>query len=344
MTRLEVAALSKTFGDTQALDSVSLSVAEGEFFTLLGPSGCGKTTTLRIVAGLTQPTAGTVRFDGRSMAGVGPEDRSVGIVFQHYALFPHMTVEENVGYGLRFESPPDGLSKRERVRELLDFVDLSGLADRDPTTLSGGQQQRVALARALAPGPDILLLDEPLSALDARLRDRLRRTIRSIQRDLEITTLYVTHDQREALSVSDRIAVMNDGRIEQVGTPEAVYAQPANTFVAGFLGDNNLLEVVDVEDGRAVVAGGATVWVEEPVATGNTLAVRPEAMHLGDGENTLSVSVETVEFRGGSYLIDGRLGGEPVLVEADRAPPNGEEPGGTVTVGFPSDAIQVLEE
>ncbi|RLM56801.1 ABC transporter ATP-binding protein [Halobellus sp. Atlit-31R] len=237
-------------------EGVDLDVDDGEFFTLVGPSGCGKTTTLRLVAGFETPSLGSIQFDGREMRGVPPEDRDVGVVFQNYALFPHLSVAENVAYGLRFADPPGGESRDERVASLLELVDLPDAGDRDPTELSGGQQQRVALARALAPGPDLLLLDEPMSALDARLRERLRVQIKEIQSTLGITTLYVTHDQEEALAVSDRVAVMNDGVVEQVGTPRAVYRRPASRFVAEFVGDNNVFE------GR-VVSSPATAGSEE---------------------------------------------------------------------------------
>jgi len=244
--------VTKRYGDTAAVDDVSLSVREGEFFTLVGPSGCGKTTTLRLIAGFEEPTAGTIRFSGESVAGVPPEDRDVGVVFQNYALFPHMTVGENVGYGLNFADPPEGMSRSERVAELLELVDLPDAADRDPESLSGGQQQRVAMARALAPGPDLLLLDEPMSALDAQLRERLRVQVRRIQSELGITTVYVTHDQEEALAISDRVAVMRDGTPEQIAPPRTVYREPSSRFVAEFVGDNNVFvgRVVDVEGGR----------------------------------------------------------------------------------------------
>ncbi|MXR40263.1 ATP-binding cassette domain-containing protein [Halobaculum sp. WSA2] len=240
------------YGSTTALDGVDVTVEEGEFFTLVGPSGCGKTTTLRCLAGFEEPTAGSIHIAGESMAGVPPESRGIGVVFQSYALFPHMSVGENVAYGLRFSGPPEGTTKHERVEELLELVDLPGFADRDPDTLSGGQQQRVALARALAPEPRLLLLDEPMSALDARLRERLRVQVREIQRELGITTVYVTHDQEEALSVSDRVAVVDGGRIEQVGRPRELYDAPATRFVAEFLGDNNVFA-------GSVVAGGDRV-------------------------------------------------------------------------------------
>ena len=271
--RLHLEDVRKAYGDTLALgasasgdaegtvsgradpaDGITLDINHGEFFTLVGPSGCGKTTTLRLVAGFDSPTEGTVRFDGREMDGVPPEDRNVGVVFQNYALFPHLSVAENVAYGLRFTEPPDGETREERVASLLELVDLPNAGSRDPSELSGGQRQRVALARALAPGPDLLLLDEPMSALDARLRERLRLQIKEIQSELGVTTLYVTHDQEEALAVSDRVAVMSDGAVEQVGTPREIYRRPATRFVASFVGDNNVFRGTV---GSVRVAGGS---------------------------------------------------------------------------------------
>lgn len=338
MSRLTLRDVTKTFDGERALDSISLTVDDGEFFTLLGPSGCGKTTTLRVIAGLTDPDGGSVRIDGQSVAGVPPEDRAVGIVFQNYALFPHLTVAENVGYGLKFRDPPGGVPAAERVGELLELVDLAGFEDRDPETLSGGQQQRVALARALAPGPEILLLDEPMSALDARLRDRLRHTLSVVQSELDITTIYVTHDQREALAVSDRLAVLRDGHIEQVGRPETVYREPASRFVASFLGETNLFPVDAVRDGRAVIGSGTEIAVGGAVSTGDVLAVRPEAMHLGRDENVLRPRIDRVEFRGSTYAVHCQLDDRAVLVETERRP--GENP----VLGFPSDAVRVLRE
>jgi thiamine transport system ATP-binding protein len=258
VTRVTLDGVRKSYADTDAVAGVDIDIADGEFFTLVGPSGCGKTTTLRLLAGFEEPTAGAVKFDGEAMTGVPPEDREVGVVFQNYALFPHLSVRENVAYGLKFHDPPDGQSPDERVADLLDLVDLGGMGDRDPGELSGGQQQRVALARALAPGPRLLLLDEPMSALDAQLRERLRLQVKEIQSELGITTVYVTHDQEEALSVSDRVAVLRDGRVEQVGTPREVYRRPATRFVASFVGDNNLFDgrVVGADDSRVAVRVG----------------------------------------------------------------------------------------
>ncbi|MGM0371765.1 MAG: ABC transporter ATP-binding protein [Halobacteriota archaeon] len=336
MTRVELTGVSKRFGDELALEDVSLSIDDGEFFTLVGPSGCGKTTTLRILAGLTEPSAGTVRFDGQSMAGIPPEDRNVGIVFQNVSLFEHRTVAENVAYGLKFQDPPGGSTRENRVAELLELVDLGGLGDRDPETLSGGQQQRVALARALAPGPDLLLLDEPMSALDASLRDRLRKTVAAIQSELGITTVYVTHDQSEALSMSDRLAVMRAGRIEQVGRPETVYGQPANRFVASFVGENNLFEVQQVDGDAITIEGGEQFHVAPSISTGDIVAVRPTALHLGADDNELEVEVERVAFHGTGYTLHCDFGGRELLVESDRPAE------GIVTVGFSRSAVTVL--
>ena len=373
MVSVELDGVDKRYGETRALTDASLEIADGEFFTLVGPSGCGKTTTLRLLAGFEAPTAGEVRFDGAAVTGVPPEDREVGVVFQNYALFPHMTVAENVGYGLRFSEPPGGVSRDERVRNLLELVDLSGMGDRDPAALSGGQQQRVALARALAPGPRLLLLDEPMSALDARLRERLRVEVKSIQEELGITTAYVTHDQEEALAVSDRVAVLRNGRIEQVGRPRDVYHEPATRFVAEFVGDNNVFTGTVVDGGTGAdpttatepgdrgrrLAVGDRTWRlpildaagdergekrdvagdargengDAPAGTTVTVCVRPEQLRIGGGENRFPVVVESSEFLGDVTRVHGDWDGRRVLLRVDEAPR------GTVEVGFdPADA------
>jgi thiamine transport system ATP-binding protein len=378
---VELDGVRVTFDGVTALRDVSIAVRDGEFFTLVGPSGCGKTTTLRAIAGFETPVAGTVRIGGRDVAGLPPEDRDVGVVFQNYALFPTMNVRENVGYALEFRDAPGGASRRERVDELLELVDMTGMADRDPGALSGGQQQRVALARALAPGPEVLLLDEPLSALDARLRERLRMTVRRIQRDLDITTVYVTHDQAEALAVSDRVAVMTDGRIEQVGTPETVYREPATRFVASFVGDNSLLdaEVTATDPPTATVTTGGSGG-EEPAGPGDadarpvdlalpvdadvrrgeqvTLCIRPENVGVepGDGTGTasarttdaggrtaLDATVESVEFLGHAYRVHCSWGGREVLATVP-ATGRSEPPGGDVRLWIAADAVHVLRD
>jgi thiamine transport system ATP-binding protein len=339
---LSLDGVRKSFADTVALDGVSLDIAEGEFFTLVGPSGCGKTTTLRTIAGLESQTDGRVRFDGEDVAGVPTEDRDVGIVFQSYALFPHMTVHENVAYGLNFADPPEGTSVDERVTELLDLVDLSGMGDREPDQLSGGQQQRVALARALAPEPEILLLDEPMSALDARLRETLRRQIKRIQTELDVTTVYVTHDQEEALAISDRLAVMNDGRVEQVGTPREVYERPATEFVASFVGENNLFrgEVRGTEGTETVVSvDGTELRVDDGDLAGGdlTFCVRPEDLTVDADTNRFDVTVDTAEFLGETtrYYADW---GEQNIVFRTPDPHDTER----LTLGFDPDDARVL--
>jgi len=355
---VELDGVTKRYGDTAAVDDVSLRVRDGEFFTLVGPSGCGKTTTLRLIAGFEEPTAGEIRFSGESVAGVPPEDRDVGVVFQNYALFPHMTVGENVGYGLNFADLPEGVTRDERVAELLDLVDLPDAADRDPESLSGGQQQRVAMARALAPGPDLLLLDEPMSALDAQLRERLRVQVRKIQSELSITTVYVTHDQEEALAISDRVAVMRDGRPEQVAPPRTVYREPSSRFVAEFVGDNNVFagRVVDVEAGTVegdgpesdvaprtagVDVGGETLRVGVGGEGGDSLApgdrltfcVRPEYLRIAEGKSRLTATVASAEFLGETTRVTLDRGGRDLVVRT-RDPLSGD-----VVVGFdPEDA------
>jgi len=340
VTRLTLDGVTREFGPTTAVDDVSLSIEDGEFFTLVGPSGCGKTTTLRLIAGFESPDAGDVRFGDDSMTGVPPEHRDVGIVFQSYALFPHMSVAENVAYGLRFRDPPDGNSKRERVAELLELVDMPEMGDRSPDQLSGGQQQRVALARALAPGPSVLLLDEPMSALDARLRERLRVQVKQIQSELDITTVYVTHDQEEALSVSDRVAVMNGGRVEQVGTPEAVYRKPASRFVAEFLGDNNVLDGIASPletKGSSVAVDAGTFEAAESASGDVTVCVRPEALSFGPGENEIAVDVAHAEFLGDTYKVHCDWNGTSLLAKVADAPDAGE-----ATLSFPRDAATIV--
>src|SRR3990170_8822846 len=279
----------KRFKAVEAMAGVSVFITEGEFFTLLGPSGCGKTTTLRIIAGFYDPDEGTVHFGDTPMNGIPPADRGIGIVFQNYALWPHMTVYGNVAYGLRIKKIP-APEIGPRVKATLGRVGREGLEDRTPGQLSGGQQQRVAVARALVLTPRVLLLDEPLSNLDAKVRARLRSEIRRLQQGLRITTIYVTHDQEEAMVLSDRIAVMDAGAILQIGTPVELYEQPASLFVADFVGTSNLLpgDVVRVHDGRVEVrtpAGIVRGMAVGPLGPGMSvmLAVRPENVRLWGG-------------------------------------------------------------
>jgi putative spermidine/putrescine transport system ATP-binding protein len=287
MPHLELQNLHRTFGTHKALDGIEIALGEGEFLSLLGPSGCGKTTALRLVAGFDRPDAGRIVVDGKDVTSVAPNKRDMGMVFQAYSLFPNMTAMQNVEFGLRIRGK-DRAGRRKRVGELLELVGLSHAVDRYPHQLSGGMQQRVALARALAIEPRVLLLDEPLSALDAKVRVQLREEIRRIQLELGITTLYVTHDQEEALSVSDHVAVMYSGRIEQMGAPAEMYSSPATPFVAEFIGTMNRLEGRVVDGG---VEHGATRLAVEaahgrPAGQRVLVLVRPEAVEVAQANGT----------------------------------------------------------
>src|SRR5271165_2523237 len=285
MSFLALSGVRKSFGGAAVVKDFGLAVERGEFVTFLGPSGCGKTTILRMIAGFEAPTAGAIRIGGRDVTHLSANRRAIGMVFQAYALFPNMTVERNIGFGLRVAGRPK-VEIAARVAEMLALIKLTDLARRYPHQLSGGQQQRVSLARALAPNPQILLLDEPLSALDARIRVSLREEIRALQRRLGVTTIFVTHDQEEALSISDRVVVMSEGAIEQVGTPADVYNCPKTRFVASFVGTLNQLEGVVADPGRsAIEVFGTTVFAPGPIEGASagdalTLALRPEALRL----------------------------------------------------------------
>ncbi len=271
MSFVSVQNLHKRYAGSTVFDDINCEIAQGEFVTLLGPSGCGKSTLLRCIAGLTPVDGGQILLDGQDLVPISPQKRGIGMVFQSYALFPNMSVEQNVAFGLRMQKVPTEDS-RQRVREVLDLVELGTFASRYPHQLSGGQCQRVALARSLVTRPRLLLLDEPLSALDARIRKHLREQIRAIQRELGLTTLFVTHDQEEALTMSDRIFLMNQGRIVQSGDAETLYTAPVDVFAAGFIGNYNLLE-----------ADAASRLLQRPI--NSRLAIRPEAISLGsDGE------------------------------------------------------------
>lgn len=303
--RVSLQHVSKHFGATSVLQDVSFEVADHELFFLLGPSGCGKTTLLRLIAGFYEPDAGEIFFDQRPMKGVPAHRRNTGLVFQNYALWPHLTVAQNVAYGLEVRGLPSA-ERRRRVEEALAVVQMTEWADRTPNQLSGGQQQRVALARALVIRPDVLLLDEPLSNLDAKLRLELREEIRRIHQQTRLTTLYVTHDQKESLSLADRIAVMRAGRIEQIGRPRDIYRTPASRFVAEFLGETNWLEaqVVDARDGVLHLRTAETTWQAPDHArfrAGQTvcLGFRPEAVQIGPAAtNTLRTTVRHVTYLG----------------------------------------------
>src|SRR4029078_9959912 len=312
MAFLELSGVQKQFaGGVVRLQNFDLQADRGEFVSFLGPSGCGKTTTLRMIAGFEQPTSGTISIDGREVTYAAPNKRNVGMVFQSYALFPNMTVADNVAFGLKIRKQP-ATEIKSRVEEMLKIIKLPHLAGRFPYQLSGGQQQRVALARALAIKPQVLLPDDPLSPLDAKIRVSLREEIRSLQRELGITTIYVTHDQEEALSMSDRIVVMNEGRIEQVGTPFEIYNYPRTRFVASFLWTLDILKgtIVDPEKGRIAI-DGQEVFASRGGREGKAgevhlVALRPEAILLDEGgadRNRMDGTIEEVSFLGSVVRI-----------------------------------------
>lgn len=351
MAYLELQGISKSFGSTVAVKDFNLSVEKGEFVALLGPSGCGKTTTLRIIAGFETPDEGSVLLDGEDITPIPPSKRGIGMVFQNYALFPHMTVAENIGFGLKIARRPPA-ERRARVDEMLALVGLEAARDRYPHQLSGGQQQRVALARALAIHPRILLLDEPLSALDAVVRLQLRNEIRRIQTQLGITTVYVTHDQEEALSISDRIVVMCGGLIEQVGKPEEIYGRPATPFVASFIGTINQLptQVVSVEPGLVQFQGRTfQVTLPRSVREGDEvlLLVRPETIQLKGGdeigtEHALQGVIEGTTFLGPITRFHIRLGDFVMVADLVTVERTRFQRGQTVQVIFPATECQTM--
>jgi putative spermidine/putrescine transport system ATP-binding protein len=352
MSYLELTSVRKEFGTVAAVEDFNLAAERGEFVSFLGPSGCGKTTTLRMIAGFEAPTNGTIVLDGKDITYRPPNRRNVGMVFQSYALFPNMNVADNIGFGLKVRKRP-GDQIRKRVQELLELVHLGDKGSRYPYQLSGGQQQRIALARALAFEPQVLLLDEPLSALDAKIRVALRHEIRAIQRQLGITTVYVTHDQEEALSLSDRIVVMSDGRIEQIGTPFEVYNFPTTAFVASFVGTLNVLPaaVIDPGAGRLGV-GGQEIRISRPIAAraGGTvsLALRPEMVALGEGPagaNVIRGTVVDVSFLGSIVRMRIKVADDVVITldvfnEPTLVLPQLEE---AITISFPAEGPLILQ-
>jgi len=353
MAFLELTNIRKSFAQSAAVENFNLEVARGEFVSFLGPSGCGKTTTLRMIAGFETPTSGTIHINEVDVTRTPPNKRHVGMVFQSYALFPNMTVAGNIGFGLKVAREAESDIK-ERVAEMLRIVHLSDFGDRYPYQLSGGQQQRVALARALAIQPQVLLLDEPLSALDAKIRVSLRTEIRSIQRQLGITTIYVTHDQEEALSLSDRVVVMSAGRMEQVGTPFEIYNFPTTRFVASFVGTLNVLsaDVADPAGGRLRV-DGQEIQAAKPLADTQagkivTVALRPEVISLNGNSangNHLSGTIDDVMFLGPTMRVKVRLRDQFLQFDEfnnpHHAPP---QPGQQVTVSFPPEACLLLAD
>ena len=355
---LQIARLTKRYGDVVAVNEISLDVARGEFLTFLGPSGSGKSTTLYAVAGFDGVTSGDIRIEGRSILGTPPNKRNIGMVFQRYTLFPHLTVSENIAFPLRVRRQPSA-TIAAKVRAMLALVHLDGFGDRMPAQLSGGQQQRVALARALAYDPPVLLMDEPLSALDKKLRDEIQIEIRRIHQETGVTILYVTHDQEEALRLSDRIAVFNQGQIEQIGTGEDLYLRPATRFVAEFIGDSNFLEITGIEHtegNRAsarlpdgTVLDGLALH-KKPTASGRfDLMVRPQWITLAAGQETgdgarLTVSVRDVTYLGenaSALLVTGW--GQDIWIKTQAERLRGLRAGDSITIGWDKTRSELFE-
>ena len=355
MADVSLRGIVKRFGDTVVVDALDLEIRQGEFLTLLGPSGCGKTTTLRMIAGFVRPTSGRVFIGGEDVTNVDPRKRQIGMVFQDYALFPHLTVTENVAFGLvERRTPRERIAPR--VAELLDLIRLSDAAKRLPSELSGGQQQRVALARAIAHPPRVLLMDEPLGALDLKMREYMQLELRRIQEDQRLTVVYVTHDQTEAMVMSDRIAVMNGGRIEQLDRPEVVYRHPRTRFVANFVGKVNFVEgslrgveghlgAIEAKDGSLVRAP-----VQRPIGSRITLAVRPEHLMLRpadaavDGLNSLRGRISAQTFCGSVRLYAVDLGERESFLVETKPDDAGWTVGERVSIAWrPDDSVVVSE-
>jgi spermidine/putrescine transport system ATP-binding protein len=348
---VELSAVTKRFGEFVAVENLSLDIYEGEFFSLLGPSGCGKTTTLRMIAGFEEPTEGGISVGGDPMRGVPPYRRPVNTVFQSYAIFPHLNVFDNVAFGLR-RSGVRGEELRKRVTDACEMVQLSGFEKRKPSMLSGGQQQRVALARALVNRPEVLLLDEPLGALDLKLRKEMQLYLKNLQHEVGITFIYVTHDQEEALTMSDRIAVINEGRVQQVADPPTLYERPENRFVADFIGQTNVFSgtVESVSDGRATLrtASGEKIEAtarEVEVGEEAHAAVRPEKIRFGsEGDNTSTVRIRQIVYLGVStqYIAELPDGQELLLYQQNFREEDHPEVGEEVSVAWDARNCLVL--
>jgi putative spermidine/putrescine transport system ATP-binding protein len=339
--------LRRSYAGITALDGLSLTLAPGEMVALLGPSGCGKTTAMRLVAGLEEANSGRVMFGGKDVTGLPANKRDVGMVFQAYSLFPHMTAAQNVAFGLSLHKV-GAEQRKQRVNEMLELVGLSGYANRYASQLSGGQQQRVALARALAIQPTVLLLDEPLSALDAKVRSRLRDEIRRVQLEAGVTTLFVTHDQEEALAIADRVGVMNAGRLEQLDSPTAIYSRPATPFVAEFVGLTNRLDGI-VRDGEVEVRGVRLPLVQSDAAGGPAVAlVRPEAVSLAsdtdDVPGPLIGTIIAVSFLGATSRVTVDLGDTTVLAQLPTAEASALTSGTRVRLAIRPDPVLIARE
>ena len=349
---VEIKGVSKTFGNFQALKPVTFDIYENEFFTLLGPSGCGKTTLLRMIAGFELPSTGEIALRGADIQRLPPHKRRVNTVFQSYALFPHMTLEQNIAFGLE-NLGWDKQRREARVADMLRLVHMEEFASRKPQQLSGGQRQRIALARALAPGPEVLLLDEPLSALDLKLRQAMRDELRTLQRQTGITFVFVTHDQEEALDMSDRICVLGDGEIQQLGTPAEIYEEPTNRFVADFIGETNFLEaqVVAVNGDRATISTPLGITLEAPqkdVAEGRpaVMSIRPEKISLPAREGQLAVdgTIVGANYLGGYsyYVVEAGTTTLRVSLSNNASRQAMFEVGQPVKVSFAADSARVL--
>ena len=355
MSGVRINNVVKRFGDFTALHELNLEIQEGEFLSLLGPSGCGKTTTLRLIAGFIEPTQGEIYLGDEDVTRVAPQHREIGMVFQDYALFPHMTISENIGFGLKERGYPKAQIET-RVNDLLDLIRLSEVGDRYPAEVSGGQQQRIAVARAVAYPPKVLLMDEPLGALDLKLRETMQIELRRIQQELKITTVYVTHDQTEAMNMSDRIVVMNTGRIEQIGTAEGIYNDPRTRFVADFVGQINLLDgEITGESGDYLVARTLDTEVRVPkgeqAASGQvSIGVRPEHLQLVDGDassdnlNVIHGTLSGRTFAGNLTRLFIDVGNDTQVVVEARPQDAPSEIGASVRVGWPVDHARVLTE
>ena len=349
---VELQRITKRFGDVVAVDNVDLSIADGEFFALLGPSGCGKTTTLRLIAGLEFPTEGSLSIFGQEVGTLTPNKRPVNTVFQNYALFPHLSVLENVGFGLKMQGV-DKNTTRRRSMEIIELVQLEGLAERKPSQMSGGQQQRVALARALVNQPKVLLLDEPLGALDLKLRQEMQLELKKLQRDVGISFVFVTHDQEEALTMSDRIAVMNEGELLQVATPEEIYERPTNRFVADFIGQTNLLEGTISDKETVILENGKYVKALNNFSAGTHVAVslRPERAHIKpqgvyeEGWSHVDGFVETVTYLGNSLVYGIKLDWMDLEVREENRPGTDfHQPGTQSTVSWDPEASSLVTD
>ncbi len=341
MATLELRGVQKSYGGNVVVHGIDMAIDKSEFVVIVGPSGCGKSTLLRMVAGLEEITGGEIVIDGRIVNGLEPKDRDIAMVFQNYALYPHMSVFDNMAYGLKIRDLPRA-EIDQRVREAARILEIEALLDRRPKQLSGGQRQRVAMGRAIVRHPKVFLFDEPLSNLDAKLRVQMRLQLQKLHRRLGVTSLYVTHDQVEAMTLGHRIIVMNAGRAEQIGSPKDIYGHPATTFVAGFIGapPMNLMKGRVSADGRSFELGGPNaIKLPAPAATMGgrevTFGVRPEHLQLGGG--AFSMHVEMVESLGADHLIHGRVGEHDLIVRAD--PDSGCAPGLTAAVGFEPAAV-----